>query len=69
MTLLVVLPQVVRIVMPGMINACVSIIKEPTVVLKNGQAAVVVLSPDDYAQLLAGRRLGTVAEIRGRDSA
>jgi len=30
---LVVLPQVVRIVMPGMINTCVSIIKETTVVL------------------------------------
>jgi general L-amino acid transport system permease protein len=30
---LVVLPQVIRIVMPGMINACVSIIKETTVVL------------------------------------
>lgn len=36
MTLLVVLPQVVRIVMPGMINACVSIIKETTVVLVIG---------------------------------
>lgn len=33
MTALVVLPQVVRIVMPGMINTCVSIIKETTVVL------------------------------------
>ncbi len=33
MTGLVVLPQVVRIVMPGMINTCVSIIKETTVVL------------------------------------
>jgi len=32
-TALVVLPQVVRIVMPGMINTCVSIIKETTVVL------------------------------------
>jgi general L-amino acid transport system permease protein len=30
---LVVLPQVIRIVMPGMINTCVSIIKETTVVL------------------------------------
>jgi general L-amino acid transport system permease protein len=30
---LVVLPQVLRIVMPGMINTCVSIIKETTVVL------------------------------------
>jgi len=30
---LVVLPQVVRIVLPGMINTCVSIIKETTVVL------------------------------------
>jgi general L-amino acid transport system permease protein len=30
---LVVLPQVVRIVMPGMINTCVSIVKETTVVL------------------------------------
>ena len=29
----VVLPQVIRIVMPGMINTCVSIIKETTVVL------------------------------------
>ena len=29
-------PQVVRIVMPGMINACVSIIKETTVVLVIG---------------------------------
>ena len=36
MTLLVELPQVVRIVMPGMINACVSIIKETTVVLVIG---------------------------------
>jgi len=36
MILLVVLPQVVRIVMPGMINACVSIIKETTVVLVIG---------------------------------
>ena len=36
MTLLVVLPQVVRIVMPGMINTCVSIIKETTVVLVIG---------------------------------
>ena len=36
MTLFVVLPQVVRIVMPGMINACVSIIKETTVVLVIG---------------------------------
>jgi general L-amino acid transport system permease protein len=35
-TALVVLPQVVRIVMPGMINACVSIIKETTVVLVIG---------------------------------
>jgi general L-amino acid transport system permease protein len=33
MTGLIVLPQVVRIVMPGMINTCVSIIKETTVVL------------------------------------
>jgi general L-amino acid transport system permease protein len=33
MTGLVVLPQVLRIVMPGMINTCVSIIKETTVVL------------------------------------
>ena len=33
MTALIVLPQVVRIVMPGMINTCVSIIKETTVVL------------------------------------
>lgn len=33
MTALVVLPQVIRIVMPGMINTCVSIIKETTVVL------------------------------------
>ena len=33
MTALVVLPQVLRIVMPGMINTCVSIIKETTVVL------------------------------------
>jgi general L-amino acid transport system permease protein len=32
-TALVVLPQVLRIVMPGMINTCVSIIKETTVVL------------------------------------
>jgi general L-amino acid transport system permease protein len=30
---LIVLPQVVRIVLPGMINTCVSIIKETTVVL------------------------------------
>src|SRR5436190_2204768 len=30
---LVVLPQVIRIVLPGMINTCVSIIKETTVVL------------------------------------
>jgi general L-amino acid transport system permease protein len=36
MTGLVVLPQVVRIVMPGMINACVSIIKETTIVLVIG---------------------------------
>jgi general L-amino acid transport system permease protein len=36
MTGLVVLPQVVRIVMPGMINTCVSIIKETTVVLVIG---------------------------------
>ena len=36
MTLLIVLPQVVRIVMPGMINTCVSIIKETTVVLVIG---------------------------------
>lgn len=36
MTALVVLPQVIRIVMPGMINACVSIIKETTVVLVIG---------------------------------
>ncbi len=36
MTLLVVLPQVVRVVMPGMINACVSIIKETTIVLVIG---------------------------------
>ena len=36
MTFLIVLPQVVRIVMPGMINACVSIIKETTVVLVIG---------------------------------
>lgn len=33
---LVVLPQVVRIVLPGMINTCVSIIKETTVVLVIG---------------------------------
>jgi len=33
---LVVLPQVLRIVMPGMINTCVSIIKETTVVLVIG---------------------------------
>jgi len=33
MTGLVVLPQVVRLVMPSMINTCVSIIKETTVVL------------------------------------
>jgi general L-amino acid transport system permease protein len=32
-TRLVVLPQVIRIVMPGMVNTCVSIIKETTVVL------------------------------------
>jgi general L-amino acid transport system permease protein len=36
MTGLVVLPQVIRIVMPNMINACVSIIKETTVVLVIG---------------------------------
>src|SRR5581483_2694116 len=35
-TALVVLPQVLRIVMPGMINTCVSIIKETTVVLVIG---------------------------------
>jgi general L-amino acid transport system permease protein len=35
-TALVILPQVVRIVMPGMINTCVSIIKETTVVLVIG---------------------------------
>lgn len=42
---LVVLPQVLRIVMPGTINTCVSIIKETTVVL------VIVL-----IELLAVRR-------------
>ena len=35
-TALVVLPQVVRIVLPGMINACVSIMKETTIVLVIG---------------------------------
>lgn len=35
-TALIVLPQVVRIVLPGMINTCVSIIKETTVVLVIG---------------------------------
>lgn len=54
-TALVVLPQVLRIVMPGMINTCVSIIKETTVVLIIGLVeflAVLQISFADPAWLI-----------------
>ncbi len=61
---LVVLPQVIRIVMPGMINTCVSIIKETTVVLIIGLIEFLAVPADRLRRPgMADRRSGALDRL------